>query len=261
MGYRTLDIVRDGRGVATLTLNRPEKRNALSAEMIAELTDVARAAAADPPRVVVLRGAGKVFCAGGDLDWMRAQMAAGRATRMAAARALAEMLRALDTLPCPLIGRLHGGAFGGGVGLACVCDVTLAADDTRFGLTETRLGLIPATIAPYLVARLGAGASRRVVLSGRSFDAAEAARFGVIASALPVGALDDAVAAEIAHCLAAAPGAVARAKRLMRELGPRIDDAVIADTVARLADAWEDEDASRGIAAFFEGRAPPWRVD
>src|SRR6056297_3524632 len=177
----TISVAIGARGVAALRLERPEKRNALSGRMIEELTEAAATLGADPRvRAVVLSGAGAVFCAGGDLDWMRAQIAADRAGRMAAARALAGMLGALNEMPKPLIGRLHGGAFGGGVGLACICDVSLAEAGTRFGLTEPRLGLIPATIGPYVVARIGEGAARRVCLSGRLFDAEEAERLGIV---------------------------------------------------------------------------------
>jgi methylglutaconyl-CoA hydratase len=245
--------------VATLTLERPEKHNALSAAMIAELAAAVATLGADPAaRVVVLTGAGASFCAGGDLGWMRAQFEADRAGRIAEATALARVLRALDTLPKPLIGRVQGPAYGGGVGLMAVCDLCVAAEDARFGLTETRLGLIPATISPYVLARIGAPGLRRLALSGRLFDAAEAAALGLVARVVPRDALDAAVEAEAAACLAAAPGAIARAKALVRALGPRVDDAVVADTVARLADAWEDPEAREGLAAFFERRRPGW---
>ena len=253
--YKTLLVEPDARGVVSLTLNRAEKRNALSAEMIAELTDFAASAKG---RVVVLSGAGDVFCAGGDLAWMQAQIKADRKTRMAEARKLAQMLRALNEMPVPLIARIHGGAFGGGVGMACVADVAIAAQGTKFGLTETRLGLIPATIGPYVLARMGEGRARRVFMSSRIFRAEEAVDLGIVAKAVAPEALDDAVEAEIAPYLSTAPGAVARAKALARSLGPRIDDKVIDDTIARLADAWETEEARAGIEAFFSKRPAPW---
>ena len=156
MAYETLHIASDGSGVMVLTLNRPEKRNALSATMIAELTDFAKEMAKNPTaRAIILRGEGSVFCAGGDLGWMHDQIKADRATRIVEARKLAMMFNALNEMPVPLIAEIHGAAMGGGVGLACVCDVVIAADTATFGLTETRLGLIPATIGPYVVARLG----------------------------------------------------------------------------------------------------------
>jgi methylglutaconyl-CoA hydratase len=258
----TIALATDDRGVTTLTLARPEKHNALSAQMIAELAEAAARLGRDPAvRVVVLTGAGASFCAGGDLGWMQEQVAATGAERAREARRLAEMLGALDALPKPLIGRVHGQAFGGGVGLISVCDVAVAVEEARFGLTETRLGLIPATIGPYVVARMGAASARRVFMSGRRFDAAEAVRLGLIARAVPSDALDAAVEAEVAPYLAAAPGAVAEAKRLVRRLGPRIDDAVVAETIEALVARWESPEAAEGIAAFFERRAPTWAVD
>ncbi|NGM46096.1 crotonase/enoyl-CoA hydratase family protein [Rhodobacter sp. SGA-6-6] len=254
---KTLDVRTDPRGVVHVALNTPEKRNVLSPAMIAELTDLARGIG-QQARAVVLSGAGPVFCAGGDLDWMRAQMQAGRAQRLAEARKLADMLHALNTLPAPLIGRLHGGAFGGGIGLACVCDVAIAAEGTKFCFSETRLGIIPATIGPYVLARMGEGNARRVFMSARVFEAAEAERLGLVARVLPADALDAAVEAEVAPYLSTAPGAVAEAKRLARALGPRIDAGVIEDSVRRLADIWEGEEARHGISAFLEKRKPDW---
>ncbi len=260
--YETLSLAVDGRGVATLTLDRAEKHNALSGRMIEELQLAATVLGADEAvRVVVLTGAGRSFCAGGDLDWMRAQMAADAATRGAEARKLAQMLRALNELPKPLVGRLQGQAFGGGVGMACVCDVAIGVEGAKFGLTETRLALIPATIGPYVVARMGEARARQVFMSARVFDAAEAVRLGILARAVAADDLDAAVEAEVAPYLAAAPGAVAAAKALVRRLGPRIDDAVIDDTIAALVAVWEGGEAEEGIAAFFDKRKAAWVVE
>ncbi|MEM6906226.1 MAG: crotonase/enoyl-CoA hydratase family protein, partial [Pseudomonadota bacterium] len=240
MSFETIRIETDSSGIATLTLDRPEKHNALSAAMIAELTEAAALLGADPTaRVVVLTGAGKSFCAGGDLGWMREQMVADRATRIAEARRLAEMLRALDTLPKPLIGRVQGQAFGGGVGMLSVCDVAVGVEGARFGLTEVRLGLIPATISPYVVARMGPAQARRVFFSARVFEAAEAVSLGLLARAVPESELDGAIAAEVKPYLEAAPGAVAASKALVRDLAPPITDALIEETIKRLADTWE----------------------
>jgi methylglutaconyl-CoA hydratase len=261
MSFETLRLTWDDRGVATITLNTPEKHNALSAAMIAELTEVSARLNADRTiRVVVLAGEGASFCAGGDLGWMREQMSASRATRMAEARKLAEMLFALNTLQKPLIGRVQGNAFGGGVGLISVCDVAIAAEGAKLGLTETRLGLIPATISPYVLARMGEGRARRVFMSARIFDAHEAVELGLIARVVPVTALDTAIEAEVKPYLAAAPGAVSAAKALARSMGPRIDAEVIDDTIRRLADTWEQAEALEGVAAFFEKRKANWVV-
>ena len=260
MSYDTLDIEIDARGVAYVRLNQPDTRNALSAEMLADLTDMAQTlGAARGTRAIVLSGNGKTFCAGGDLKWMKAQIEADRATRMREARKLAEMLQALNEMPTPLIGRLHGGAFGGGAGLACVCDVAIAAAGTKFGFTETRLGLIPATIGPYVLARMGEGRARQVFMSARIFEAAEAERLGIVARVVAPEALDAAVEAEVAPYLAVAPGAVGAAKALARALGPRIDDAVIDDTIRRLADTWEQDEAAKGIDGFLNKTAVDWR--
>lgn len=262
MSFETLDVREDSRGVAYVALNLPEKRNALSGQMIADLTEMARTVGASrETRAVVLSGAGKTFCAGGDLTWMQAQIAADRAGRMAEARKLAMMLKALNEMPVPLIGRIHGAALGGGVGMACVCDVAIAAEGTKFGLTETRLGLIPATIGPYVLARMGEGRARRVFMSARVFGAAEAADLGIVAKAVPDDDLDAAVEAEVAPYLSVAPGAVGAAKALARALGPRIDEAVIDDTIRRLADTWEGEEAAHGIAAFLDKTPPRWAGD
>ena len=259
MIYVTLDVRVDERGVAYVTLNRPEKRNVLSSQMIDDLTRMAETLGADPAlRAVVLSGAGEVFCARGDLSWMKTQIDADRETRMREARRLALMLNALNTMPKPLIGRIHGGAFGGGVGIACVCDVAIGESATRFGLTETRLGLIPATIGPYVVARMGEGNARRVLMSSRLFDAGEAVSLGIVARAVPMAGLDEAIEAEVLPYLSAAPAAVAAAKALVRSLGPRIDQSVIDDTIRRLADTWEGAEAKAGITAFLEKKPPPW---
>lgn len=260
VAFQTIRLECDARGVATLTLARPDKHNALDAAMIGELAEVASRIAADPAiRAVVLTGAGESFCAGGDLGWMRAQMAADRATRIGEALSLARMLEALDELPKPLIARVNGQAYGGGIGMISVCDAAVAATGAKFGLTEVRLGLIPATISPYVVARLTPPRAREVFFSGRIFDAAEALRVGLVTRAVAPGDLDAAVEAEVAPYLAAAPGAVAAAKALVRRFAPPIGEAELQATATALADQWETPEAVEGIAAFFDRRPPAWR--
>jgi methylglutaconyl-CoA hydratase len=249
----------DPRGVATLTLNRAEKHNALSAKMLAELAQAAADLGADDAvRVVVLTGAGKSFCAGGDLEWMREQMQADADTRAKEAAKLAFMLQALNTMSKPMIGALQGNAFGGGVGMASVCDVAIGVDTLKMGLTETRLGIIPATIGPYVVSRMGEGRARRVFMSGRLFGAAEAVELGLLARAVPADEMAAAVEAEVVPYLSCAPGAVAAAKALARRLGPRIDEGTIAITIDALKSRWETEEAAEGIGAFFEKRKASW---
>lgn len=257
--FETIKIERDARGVAELILARPEKHNALSAQMIGEITQAAADLGADPKvRVVVLRAEGKSFCAGGDLRWMQDQMAADRQTRAREARSIADMLGALNSLPKPLIGRLQGNAIGGGIGMACVCDIAIADSRAKFGLTETRLGLIPATIGPYVLARMGEAMARRVFMNSRLFEADEAVELGIIARAVTSDKLDAAVEAEVIPYLNCAPGAVASAKALARKLGADVGEAQIAHSVEALVAQWEGEEARAGIAAFFAKETPPW---
>ncbi|WP_299927439.1 crotonase/enoyl-CoA hydratase family protein [uncultured Pelagimonas sp.] len=257
--FETIDIQTDARGVATLTLNRADKHNAMSAKMIAELTEAAEQLGGDDAvRVVILTGAGRSFCAGGDLRWMQDQMAADAKTRFVEAKKLAMMLKALNEMPKPLIGRVQGQAFGGGVGMASVCDVAIGVEGAKFGLTETKLGLIPATIGPYVLARLGEAMARRVFMSARIFKADEAVTLGLLAKAVTADELDAAVEAEVAPYLSVAPGAVAEAKRFTRWLGMPITEEVIDQTIQGLVDRWEGEEAQEGIGAFFDKRKPVW---
>ncbi|RVN77512.1 enoyl-CoA hydratase, partial [Sinorhizobium meliloti] len=207
MTFDTIRCAIDQRGVARVTLARSEKHNALSATMIGELTAVVGRLATDASiRAVILDAEGKSFCAGGDLDWMRQQFSADRPTRIAEATRLAMMLKALNDLPKPLIARVHGNAFGGGVGLISVCDTVIAASGAQFGLTETRLGLIPATISPYVIARTGEARARPLFMSARVFGAEEAkvAGFVTTVAAGPIPARG--VAAAGPASLLTAPG-------------------------------------------------------
>ena len=257
--YETLSIERDERGVATLWLDREDKHNAMSGAMIEELAQAAAALGADETvRVVILAAKGKSFCAGGDLRWMQDQMAASAEERRAGARKLAMALFALNTLPKPLIARVQGNAFGGGIGMISVADVAIGAQGAKFGLTEVKLGLIPATISPYVLARMGEDKARRVFMSARLFDAEEARALNLLAKVVAPEALDDAVEAEVLPYLSAAPGAVAESKRLARMLGPAITPEIVDATIDRLVTTWEGDEARDGIAAFFAKRKAPW---
>lgn len=257
--YETLTIETDARGVATLWLDRAEKHNALSAQMIRELTHAAGALGEDAAvRVVILAARGKSFCAGGDLRWMQDQMAATSEQRRAGARELAMMLFALNTLPKPLIARVHGNAFGGGVGMMSVADVAIGTQNALFGLTEVKLGLIPATISPYVLARMGETHARKVFMSARLFGADEARDMDLLARVVSIDELDDAIEREVTPYMAAAPGAVAESKRLARSLGPAITPEIVDATIDRLVATWEGEEAAEGIAAFFDKRPAPW---
>jgi len=228
--------------------------------MIAELTDAVNVFGSNPSiRAVVLTGEGKSFCAGGDLGWMKQQFEADRETRISEAMKLATMLRDLNEMPKPLIGRINGQAFGGGIGMICVCDVAVGVDTAKFALTETRLGLIPATISPYVIARMGEGVARRVFMSARIFQGEETVELGLLAQSVSADELDKAVEAEIKPYLSVAPGAVGKAKKLTRWLGPEIDERVMLKSATALADCWEDAEAQEGISAFLEKTKPSWQ--
>lgn len=256
------DLIRtevDARGVARLILTRADKHNALSAQMMTDLEEAAGALAQDSGvRVVVLEAEGKSFCAGGDLAWMRAQFEMDAATRRRESARIATALGALYALPQPLIGRVQGNAFGGGVGLVSVCDVTIGADHVTMGLTETRLGLIPANIGPYVIARMGPVRAAEVFMNARLFKADEAVRLNLLTRAVPQDALDSAIEAEITPYMSCAPGAVRDAKALLRRLSGGVDPAEVEAAIDALSRRWESREAQEGIAAFFDKRPAPW---
>ncbi|OOY09408.1 crotonase/enoyl-CoA hydratase family protein [Thioclava sp. F36-7] len=259
--FETIKTETDARGIARLTLARSEKHNALSEQMMEEITAaIGQLGTDDAVRVVILAAEGPSFCAGGDLKWMQSQIAAGAKERAAAARKLAGMLQALNTCPKPVIGAVQGNAFGGGIGMMSVCDVAIGVEGAKFGLTETRLGLTPATISPYVVARMGEARARRVFMSSRIFEAAEARELGLLAKVVLPEVLERAVMAEAEPYLACAPGAVGEAKALVRALGPRIDESVIDMTIEALVTRWESAESDEGITAFFEKRDPAWKA-
>jgi len=259
MNSHTVKIDKNDSGIATLTLMRGDKHNALNAELIADIALATKELDEDSDvRVVVFAGDGKSFCAGGDLGWMQEQFHATRDQRMREARKIAYMLRGLNTLSKPLIARVHGNSFGGGLGIMSVCDYVIAVNRAKFGLTETKLGLIPATIGPYVVARMGEGRARQVFMSGGIFGAERAKELGLVSEIVDEDNLDAAVERAAEPYLSTAPRAVAAAKDLVRSLGPVIDEHVIEDTVRRLADLWEGGEAHEGVGAFFEKRKPGW---
>jgi methylglutaconyl-CoA hydratase len=252
--------IRQAGAVLQLRLARPERHNALTPAMMDRLTEAALRIAADPGvRVVRLEAAGATFCAGGDLAWMQAQAAATAEARGAEARRLSGMLAALDSLPQVVIAAVQGPAWGGGVGLISVSDIAVGVDSARFGLTETRLGLVPATIGPAVLARIGAPALRALALTGRSFDAAEALRLGLLSRVVAGPDLPAALAEETAAALKAAPGAVAATKAMFTR--PAAGALTAEDAIAALAARWTTEEARSGLAAFFARRPPPWAED
>jgi methylglutaconyl-CoA hydratase len=259
MAYELLTIEKNARGVARLTLNRPEAHNAMSAAMLDELPKAARELDADASvRVVVLTGAGESFCAGGDLRWMQEASKLDRAGRIASSRKIATLLDAFDKLSKPLVGRINGQAYAGGVGLVSVCDVAIGVRGARFGLTEARLGLIPANIGPYVFKRLGEAKTREIFFTAKLFDAEDACRLGLLSQVVEPDALDAAVEREVSFFLKCGPRAVAASKALIHHIARHGPAESVDYGIERLADAWEGAESKEGIAAFFEKRKPDW---
>ena len=252
MGEQTIHVRRLA-NVDYVTLNRPEVRNAFNEQLIAEMTTWADHAAADNSlRGVVMSGAGPSFCAGADLGWMAKMAGYTQEENLRDARAAAAMFAAIDKLPVPVIAQIHGAALGGGAGLAAVADVAVAADDTTFGFTEVKLGLIPAVIAPYVLAKIGQSAARELFVTGRRFDAAYARDIGLVHAVVPAGDLDDRVNKYLIELATNGPEAMSAAKALLR----KIVDLPIADaapiTAKAIAERRVSDEAQRLMNAFLK---------
>ena len=246
--------------VARVRLNRPEVHNAFDAALVAGLTGaLARLAGDAGVRVVVLEGAGASFSAGADLNWMRDMAGASEAGNREDALALARLMRTLDALPRPTIAAVHGAAFGGGIGLVACCDIAIGASGAKFGLTESRLGLLPAVISPYVIAAIGARQARRWFASGETFDADTALRIGLLHEVVNATTLDTAVQRQVDLLLKAGPAAASGAKALVRRVAAGGDadriDAGNADLIAALRVSPEGQE---GITAFLDKRKPDW---
>jgi methylglutaconyl-CoA hydratase len=245
--------------IVRVTLNRPDVRNAFDEELISKLTAWAREAAQDPAlRAVILDGAGPTFCAGADLGWMLKAVAYTRQDNMREAEDLARMLERLDSLPVPLIARVQGSALGGGVGLAAVSDIVVAADDAVFAFSEVKLGIIPAVISPYVIAKIGVSAARELFLTGTRFTAARAQQIGLVHKVVPASELDATVERYVAEILAAAPGAIANAKQLIKDVRGQRPAEVVGLTTARIAEQRTSAEGQEGMRAFLEKRKPSW---
>ena len=242
------------------SLNRPEVRNALNGQVIADLHDCARnVRTMDGVRVVVLSGHGPSFCAGADAAWMAQAIHQSDDENRQEAERVGAMLTALDTLPMPVVGRIHGAALGGGAGLVAVCDVVVAADDTIFGFTEVALGLIPAMVAPFALSKIGLSAARDSFLTGRRFSAERARSMGLVHDVVPLADLDTAVAAITRACLEAAPGAVAAAKALLRQIAVAPQAEALRLGASAIAARRTSAEGQEGLRAFLEKRRPSWR--
>jgi methylglutaconyl-CoA hydratase len=262
MNPSTLDIRRPSPHVAEVFLNRPEVRNAFNDGVIAELTTTFAAFARDADlRAVVLGGHGKAFCAGADLAWMRAMADYDWERNRADAQALADMLWTVHTCPVPVVGRIHGDCYAGGVGLAAVCDVLVAADGVHFCLSEARLGLLPATIGPYVIRALGERASQRYFTTAERFDATTAKALGFVHEVVPADAIDAKVGEVVGAWVANGPAAVKACKRLVHDLAGRpIDAELRAETARRIADIRASVEGREGVQAFLHKREPSWRA-
>ena len=259
MEYQTLELKIDG-AQATVWLNRPDVRNAFNETTIAEVTEVFSVLDAyEQVRAVVLAARGPAFCAGADLNWMKKMAGYSHEENLADAAGLAAMLRAIHDCSKPVVARVQGDCYAGGMGLAAACDIVVAAEGAYFCLSEVKLGLIPATISPYVIRAMGAQAARRYFLTAERFTAAEARRLGLAHEVVAAEALDQTVQGLLKALIAASPNAVAAAKVLVRDItGQPLTDALVADTVARIADIRASEQGREGVRSFLEKRKPSW---
>lgn len=259
MDFQTLTVsIVDG--VATVTLNRPELRNAFNEEAIHELA-VAFAALGTTGnvRAIVLAANGPAFCAGGDLNWMKKMAGYSEEENQQDAMRLADMLRTIYLCPKPTVARVHGDCYAGGMGLVAACDIVVASENAAFCLSEVKLGLIPATISPYVIKAMGEQASRRYFLTAERFDAAEAHRIGLAHQVVPAEELDATVGAIVKSLAGNSPNAIKEAKTLVREVvGQPIGDTLLIDTANRIAAIRASEEGREGVASFLEKRKPTW---
>jgi len=256
--HSSLLVERDSRGVVTLTMNRPEARNAFNAALIGELVDAVTALGADPAvRVVVLTGAGSVFSAGADLTWMGSMQGWSREDNVADARRVDLLLRTLYDLPKPVIARVNGHALGGGSGLVSTVDIAIAVEGARFGFTEVLVGIAPAVISPYVVRKVGRSFARAVFVSGERFGADRALAAGLVHEVVGAEDLDTAVEAAVSRCLRGGPQGIAAAKRLVEGALRPLDEAS-ADTVEVIATLRVSAEGQEGMGAFLQRRPPSW---
>jgi methylglutaconyl-CoA hydratase len=259
MDWQTLEVGIAAR-VATVTLNRPQVRNAFDDAAIAEITQAFRELGNDAElRAIVLAARGPVFCAGADLNWMKKMAGYTREENRADAHRLAAMLRVIDACPKPVMAKVQGDCYAGGMGLAAACDIVIAGENATFCLSEVKLGLIPATISPYVIRAMGEHAARRYFLTAERFSAREAHRIGFVHEAVADGELDRAADAIVKALVSNGPHAVREAKRLVRDVAARpLDDALVDNTVERIADIRASEEGREGMRSFLEKRKPGW---
>ena len=253
-----LTLTRDG-PVATLTLQRPTVHNAFNPEMIAGITEICTEIRADPVlRVLVIQGEGQSFCAGADLNWMQASLAYSREENLADASRLDEMFTALDTLPQAVVARVHGAALGGGVGLVCCADYVVAAEEATFGLTEVRLGLLPAVIARFVTAKIGLGHARALFVTGRRIKADQALAIGLVHEVVPSAQIDQAVDQVVGDLLRGGPRAIALSKALLQVVRTGSIEEIRRLSVEAIATARTGAEGQAGVRAFLNRQSPPW---
>jgi methylglutaconyl-CoA hydratase len=251
-------VVEHAGPAVTVTLNRPDVRNALDDTVVSALTEWARGPMPEGARAAILRGAGKTFCAGADLAWMSRMVEYSVDENVREASALADMFHALDALPIALIGQIHGAALGGGAGLAAVCDIVVAADDAVFGFTEAKLGIVPAVISPFVLAKIGVSAARELFLTAARFPASRAREIGLAHAVVPASGLEGAVEAYVKEIESSAPGAVTACKRLVAEVANRAPADVARLTAEAIAARRISPEGQDGMRAFLAKRPAPW---
>jgi methylglutaconyl-CoA hydratase len=259
--YKTIEFRVDARGVAWLTLNRPGVKNAMNGDMYGEAREVVARVNEDAAvRVLVLTGAGDAFCAGGDFKYQQSQALCKPGDRIREASKLALWLNELDTLSKPLLGRINGAAYGGGIGLVSVCDYAVGAADARFCLSEVGLGMVPGMISPFVVRKIGVSTARDIMLSAKVFDASQAKDYGLIHDVVSTEDLDAAVERRISAYLRCGPEAIATTKRLISFVSTHDNVANFHYTVDRVAEMWTSDEAQEGMTSFLEKRKPSWAI-
>jgi methylglutaconyl-CoA hydratase len=242
-----------------LTLHRPEVRNAFNADLVRELTRWAQSMSATREvRIIVVAGHGPVFCAGADLQWMSETLAYTRDDHLREAAELAAMFRLIDELPQAVVARIHGAALGGGAGLVAVCDIAVASDETIFGFSEVKLGIVPAVISPFVLRKIGRSAARELFLTGRRFTAARAREIRLVHTVVSQPELDQAIGNVVAELMSSGPEAVTTAKRLIRNVADQPIDTAATVTIETIAERRASEEGRHGMTAFLEKRRPPW---
>ena len=261
MNFKKLIVTKINNIATEIRLNDPDVHNTLTLDIINELSLCIDELSRDTSSLILISANGKSFCAGGDLSWMKKQLSAPRENRIKEASKLAELLLKLYDCPKTIIGKVEGNAFGGGIGIMSICDFVFSIKDIKMALTEAKLGLIPATISPYVILKVGSSNTIDMFTSARTFSPQEGQKIGLIKSFTTSDKIDDTITNEISPFLKNAPAALSASKKLVRNLSAKIDDNTIRFTVEALADVWENPEAIEGINAFFEKRKPNWLME